>query len=191
MSCERTRAVESISNKTNFATTLISTDSVHTDGVLGALISIFIDTFIDILKTKRMQSFVKDTTLQNKYTADFQKGILGAFNLAKRFGWEFRKTFCVNSHSFQTWNLIDRSKNVPDGAMMVQEDNMVETEKWSTSEGRPFVTGNFRLVFTFCLHFNHSTENCAIWKAPLSFIQVIVLIKFTWSSNVLLRSSGL
>lgn len=73
---ERTRAVESIPNETNFATTLISTDSVDTHGILGALITISIDTFIDVLKTNRMQVFVKDTTLQNKYTTDSQKGIL-------------------------------------------------------------------------------------------------------------------
>lgn len=73
------------------------------------------------------------------------------------------------SHSFHTCNPIDRSKNVPDGAMMVQEDNMVETEKWSTSESRPFVTGNFRLVCTLCLRFNHSTRNCGYMESTAEF----------------------
>ena len=63
-------------------------------------------------------------------------------------------------HSFQTCNLIGRSKKLPDGAMVVQEDQKEEMEilcklngnfrsdrlVWSTSKGRPFVLGNFRLI---------------------------------------------
>ena len=30
----------------------------------------------------------------------------------------------------------------------------VERKKWSTTEGRPFVSGNFRLIFAYWLHFN-------------------------------------
>lgn len=45
----------------------------------------------------------------------------------------------------------------------------VEREKWSASEGRPFVTGNFRLVFTFCSRFNHSTENCGYIESTSEF----------------------
>ena len=61
--------------------------------------------------------------------------------------------------------------NLLDVAVMAQEDNKVEMEvfckwnnnfcsdwlewnKWSTSEGRPFVPGNFHLICLLNLHFN-------------------------------------
>ena len=42
--------------------------------------------------------------------------------------------------SFQTCNIIGRSKNVCEGTMMAEEDEQKFVQKkWSTSEARPFV----------------------------------------------------
>ena len=102
--------------------------------------------------------------------------IMGGFHSDTIFDWKFRKFLMERLffQSFQTCNLIGRSKNVRDGATKRQQNgngNFVQIEreftfqkKWSTSNDVPFVPKNFRLIRAYHLHFNRL--NRTKWRVP-------------------------